>query len=263
MGNAREARDRSRTQFGANADRYATSVVHARGASLERLVELVDPEPDWRGLDIATAAGHTAFAFAPRVGSVAATDLTPEMIELASRRARELGHRNVTTQIADAEALPFAARSFDFATCRIAPHHFPEPRRFVAEAARVLGAGGVFGFVDNVVPDDDPGDVLARTYNDWERDRDPSHVRAISLAEWTELFTDAGFEIRASETASKRMTFRLWVENMQVPEERRPELLRRLLDPSTGLARFLDPTGTSADDATFALLEGLLVAVRR
>jgi len=260
MGNARDAKDRSREQFGANADRYASSEVHAKGASLDRLVELVAPASGWRGIDIATAAGHTAFAFAPQVREVVATDLTPEMVELAERRAAELGHENVVVQIADAEALPFAAGSFDFGTCRIAPHHFPEPAQFVAEAARVLRPGGVFGFVDNVVPDDVE---LAQTYNDWERDRDPSHVQALALETWIELFTGAGFEIRSSETASKRMTFSLWVENMQVPMERRPDLLDRLFDPATRLAEFLDPTGSTAADATFALAEGLVVAVRR
>ena len=259
MGNARDAKDLSRSQFGANAGRYATSEVHAKGASLDRLVELVAPEPSWRGLDIATAAGHTAFAFAPHVDGVVATDLTAEMVELAGRRAGELGHENVVTQLADAEALPFADASFDFATCRIAPHHFPEPARFVAEAARVLRPEGVFGFVDNIVPDDVE---LARSYNDWERDRDPSHVRALALQEWIELFTAAGFEVRVSETASKRLTFDLWVENMQVPTDRRPDLLQRLFDPATRLGEFLDPTGSTADDATFALAEGLLIAVR-
>jgi hypothetical protein len=59
------------------------------------------------------------------------------------------------------------------------------------------------------------------------------------------------------------MTFRLWVENMGVPVERRPDLLERLFDPTTRLAEFLDPTGSTEDDATFALAEGLLVLVRR
>ena len=66
-------------QFGANAAAYATSAVHAQGASLARLVELVQPQPGWRMLDVAAAAGHTAFAFAPHVAQVIATDLTPEM----------------------------------------------------------------------------------------------------------------------------------------------------------------------------------------
>ena len=56
-------------QFGAHAAAYATSSVHAKGASLGRLVELVRPQPSWQALDVATGAGHTAAAFAPRAGS--------------------------------------------------------------------------------------------------------------------------------------------------------------------------------------------------
>ncbi|MCP4428488.1 MAG: methyltransferase type 11, partial [Chloroflexi bacterium] len=70
-------------QFGANAAAYATSKPHAKGASLARLVELTRPQPDWQMLDVATAAGHTAFIFAPHVAHVWATDITPEMLALA------------------------------------------------------------------------------------------------------------------------------------------------------------------------------------
>ena len=66
-------------QFGAHAAAYSTSTVHAKGASLARLVELVKPQPDWRALDIATGSGHTAAAFAPHVSRVTASDITGEM----------------------------------------------------------------------------------------------------------------------------------------------------------------------------------------
>ena len=50
-----------REQFGANAAAYVSSPTHAQGASLARLVECVAPQAEWRGLDLATAAGHTAW----------------------------------------------------------------------------------------------------------------------------------------------------------------------------------------------------------
>ena len=100
-------------QFGVNAANYATSPVHAKGASLERLVELTGPGPDWVCLDVATAAGHTALAFAPHVARVVASDLTPEMIAEAQKLGGERGVTNMEFAIADAEALPFADKSFD------------------------------------------------------------------------------------------------------------------------------------------------------
>ncbi len=145
-------KEQVRAQFGTHADAYATSKVHAQGASLARLVELVNPQPHWHALDVATAAGHTAFIFAPHVADVVATDITPEMLPVAARVAGEKGITNVTLREADAEDLPFADATFDLVTCRIAPHHFPNISRFLAEAARVLRPGGVLAVVDNIVP---------------------------------------------------------------------------------------------------------------
>lgn len=252
------AKDRNRSQFGANAANYATSVVHAKGASLARLVEVVEPQAQWHSLDVATAAGHTAFAFAPHVSTVTATDLTPEMVELCAERAVELGHTNVTTKLADAESLPFEDASFDLVTCRIAPHHFPNPAKFVSEVARVLVPGGTLALVDNIVPNDDL--AVAQFYNDWERRRDPSHVRCLSMAEWTSLIGDAGLVVRVAETAPKRMGYQMWVDNMDVPQADRPGLLTDLLNASQEVRDFLRPDGTTQEDAVFHLTEGLIVA---
>jgi protein-L-isoaspartate O-methyltransferase len=59
-------------KFGEAAADFAASAVHARGPSLARLIELANPKPSWRVLDIATGAGHTALAFAPLVARVTA-----------------------------------------------------------------------------------------------------------------------------------------------------------------------------------------------
>lgn len=254
-----DAKDLNRTQFGANANNYADSVVHAKGASLARMVELVEPQPEWRVLDIATAAGHTAFAFAPHVAHVTASDLTPEMVALAQERANELGHDNVTAELADAEALPFEDGSFDLVTCRIAPHHFPNPAEFIDEVARVLVPGGTFAMVDNIVPDDAE---VALFCDDWERRRDPSHVGCLSMTEWSRLMSDSGLVIQTSETAPKRMGFLFWVNNMNVPEELRPELLTDLVSATPAVRAFLRPEGSTQDDALFYLTEGLLIATK-
>ena len=66
-------------KFGAASTDCAASAVHAKGGSLARLMELVDPKPSWRVLDVATGAGHTALAFAPRVAKVTASDITDQM----------------------------------------------------------------------------------------------------------------------------------------------------------------------------------------
>src|SRR5580692_2554848 len=140
-------------RFGAFAATYATSRSHAKGNSLTRLVELAAPQPAWTALDIATGAGHVALTFAPYVAHVVASDLTPQMLDVARGLARDRNIANMSYVDVRAEALPFADATFDLVTCRIAPHHFEDVQRFVAESARVLHSGGLFALVDNISPD--------------------------------------------------------------------------------------------------------------
>ena len=249
-----------RQQFGANAANYATSTVHAKGASLNRLVEVMDPKASWQMLDIATAAGHTAFVFAPHVAEVVASDLLDEMLEVARGEAERRGIANVQFRAADAEALPFADASFDGVTCRIAPHHFADQAAFVSEVARVLRPGGSFGLVDNMVNTEASAFV-----NDWEQKRDPSHVLARSVDDWLGLITDAGLVVTSTETMAKRMEFAAWTENMSVPEPVRVELLAELETAPAAAAAYLRPSIETPGDqssAAFHLTEGIITAVK-
>jgi ubiquinone/menaquinone biosynthesis C-methylase UbiE len=243
------SKDLVQQQFGANAAAYLTSTVHAKGASLARLVELVKPGRNWVALDVATGAGHTAAAFAPHVAKVIASDLTPEMLEQARKLAAEKGFSNMETAIADAESLPFPDATFDLVTCRIAPHHFPSVAMFLAESDRVLKRGGIFALVDNVSPDPEttPGFSKAElldaavAYNAFEKVRDPSHGRALATAEWLELIEDTGLRLRHREHAPKAMDFASWVKTMNVPAETVPRLRAMLADASPALKAFLKP----------------------
>ena len=256
-------------QFGANAAAYATSAVHAKGASLARLVELVRPQADWAALDIATGAGHTAAAFAPHVGEVIASDLTPEMLDEAAKLAAAKGYANMTTAPADAERLPFPDARFDLVTCRIAPHHFPDIPAFLRESRRVLKPGGTFALVDNVAPDETttpgfPASDLAAAdaaYNGFEKKRDPSHGRALTTAEWTRNISEAGLELVHAEHAPKTMDFATWCKTMQVPAATVAELRSVLTGASGALAAFLKPT-IDGDKIGFTLDELIAIAKR-
>src|SRR5216684_4048883 len=190
-------------QFGATAAHYLTSKPHAKGKSLERLVELVQPQPAWRALDVATGAGHTAYAFAPHVARVWATDITEEMLALVRDEIAKRKLANVRVAYAKAEALPFEDQTFDLVTCRIAPHHFDSIAAFLDETRRVLKRGGAFALVDNVVPEGSVGDYV----NAFERFRDPSHIRAWSMQEWRDALQRHGFAITHEEQLAKTMEF--------------------------------------------------------
>lgn len=254
-------------QFGPNAANYVVSTVHAKGASLQRLIEIVSPQPDWVALDIATGGGHTALAFAPHVSHVTASDLTEEMLEQVAKQVVEKGIGNVETARADAENLPFADDSFDLVTCRIAPHHFPDIPKFVAESYRVLKPGGTFALVDNISPDavSTPGFSAAeladaaKVYNRFEKIRDPSHGRAWQPGEWAECVTKTGFEIVHEEFLPKKMNFATWVKNMSVPADKVPGLEAMLREASPAFAAYIKPED-GEDGLGFTLTELMLIA---
>ncbi|MEL6372457.1 MAG: methyltransferase domain-containing protein [Pseudomonadota bacterium] len=256
-------------QFGAHAANYVTSVVHAKGASLQRLVEVVAPQADWQVLDVATATGHTAFAFAPHVAEVVASDITGPMLEQAQALARERGITNVTTARADAESLGFEDARFDLVTCRIAPHHFTNIAAFLSSAHRVLKPHGTLAIVDNIAPDalSTPGfDATALrdaavTYNAFETLRDPSHARALALAEWRELLGDTGFTLRHEERLAKDMAFTPWAERLGASPAVIDRLREMLGQASPALEAFLRPREHEGD-IWFTLDEALLVASR-
>src|SRR5262245_14951684 len=236
-------------QFGQHASAYATSTVHAKGASLTRLVELVKPQPSWQALDIATGAGHTAAAFAPHVARIIASDLTEEMLQEAAKLAAAKGFANMETARADAEALPFEDARFDLVTCRLAGHHFPVVPTFVAEVWRVLRGGGVFALVDNISPDAEstPGFSTAElrdaalVYNAFEKIRDPSHGRCLGMAEWAEMLSDTGFEVLHKERLPKDMEFQPWAERLGCNAATIERLRAMLTEGTPALKAFLEP----------------------
>lgn len=218
-------------QFGATAEGYVTSTIHAEGADLARMVTLVAPRGDEYALDIATGGGHTALAFAPYVREIVATDLTAPMLAAAAQFIRGRGVNNVRFARADAEALPFADRSFDLVTVRIAPHHFPQPATFVREVARVLRMGGCFAFDDNIAPE---AAELAAFINRVEQWRDPSHIRCLTIAEWCALVAEAGLTVTDCELQPrKRHDFADWTARMHMPVDERAALTAWLLAAPT------------------------------
>jgi SAM-dependent methyltransferase len=85
------------------------------------LLEAIDPQPGQHVLELAAGPGETGFMAAQRVGQegrLLCTDQAPEMIEVARRRANELGLTNVDFAVIDAQELELEPASFDAALCR-------------------------------------------------------------------------------------------------------------------------------------------------
>ena len=219
-------------QFTATADAYVTSPGHAAGRDLERVVELVAPEPTTVVLDVATGGGHTAVAVARHARAVVASDLTAAMTERAQHLARGQGLTNVIGMVADAERLPFAAAAFDAVTCRIAPHHFADLETAVEQIARVLRPGGVFVVEDSTVPEEPVG---ATFLNGVEALRDPTHVRSRSPREWRDLLAAAGMVTDVSELHRKRHVLDQWFDRANTPATARGKVIDAFVTAPAGI----------------------------
>ena len=247
----------SDTQFARNAEKYARSTLFAQGDSLDEMVRVTNPQPDWLMLDVATGGGHTAITFAPRVKHVTATDVVPQMLEAASRLARERGLANVTFEPADAESLPYPDASFDLVTCRIAPHHFGDPGQAVREMSRVCKPGGLVAVIDGHTS---PERVVADEINQWEAARDPSHVALLTVNGWSSLFCAADLDAVHLNTFDMWLDFDEHMRRASVSEADAARLRDQLVHGSAGMRTWLK---LKTDDDTITFTWPLVLIVGR
>ncbi|MEP9354966.1 methyltransferase domain-containing protein [Xanthobacter sp. KR7-65] len=201
--------------FGPQAAAYVASAVHARGADLEALGALAQELRPARLLDLGCGGGHVSFTAAPFCGAVVAYDLSPDMLGAVAAEASARGLTNISTQEGVAERLPFADASFDMVASRYSAHHWRDVPRGLAEARRVLKAGGVAVFMDVIAPDWPVADTFLQTV---ELLRDPSHGRDYSSQEWERFAEGAGFRVMRTAQRRMRLEFASWVARIRTPE---------------------------------------------
>ncbi len=220
-------------QFDRAAAAYGTSPIFAAGHDLALMVEAAQPTAAMTVLDVGTAAGHTAFAFAPHVREIVGTDVSAGMLAEATRQAESRGLTNVRFEAADLAALPFPDAAFDIVTCRFVVHHLPALAPMLLDIARVLKPGGQFVVVDTVSPEDAS---LADFLNTVERLRDPSHGRDWSLSEWQAAGEAIGVPFTVVTQWWLSLEFADWTARQQTPPDA-IAALERLFDTATPAAR--------------------------
>jgi SAM-dependent methyltransferase len=170
----------------------------------ETLCEAVDVGPGDRVLDVAAGNGNASLAAARRGAEVVASDYVPALLELARRRADAEG-LELTTEVADAEALPFPDASFDVVLSTFGVMFTPSQEAAAAELARVCRPSGRIGLA-SWVPEGFIGELL-RTVGRYVPP--PAGLRPPSLWGTQERVAELlGDHARMVSAARRRFVFR-------------------------------------------------------
>ena len=190
-----------------------------RAADLsERVRRLLGP---FRGtevvLDSGSGTGALAFALAPYVGEVVATDTREDYLEAA----RAIAPENVRLLEGDATALPFGYATFDIAGCLRLLHHVRRPELAVSELVRVTRPGGRVLIVDQLGSIDP---LRSLEMDRFERLRDPSHQRLLPDADIHGFLDANDLVLLSHEVTRERVDLEQRLELAEVPEEERVRL---------------------------------------
>src|SRR4051812_15424281 len=119
------------------ADHYGDAFGALTSQTIPPLLRAAAAQKGTRLLDVASGPGYVAGEAAALGALPIGVDFAEEMVALASHR-----YPSLTFQQGDAEALPFADRSFDAVTINFGVLHLARPDTALAEAHRVLTPGG-------------------------------------------------------------------------------------------------------------------------
>src|SRR5687768_8703234 len=95
------------------ADAYTAEIVPLFERYAEDALAMAGVPDGGRVLDVACGPGTLALLAAPRAGHVDAIDFSPAMVDRLRARIAATGVTNVTAQVGDGQALPFADASYD------------------------------------------------------------------------------------------------------------------------------------------------------
>jgi SAM-dependent methyltransferase len=191
-------------------------------------------KPGARILDVACGAGYPSLTAAVSVrprGRVVATDISPNMIAVASRRAQKRGIDNIDFLEMDAEDLQLEDNSFDAVTNAYGLMFCPDTLGALHEAHRVLRPSGrcalvtwdepskspyftvIVGVASKFLslPPTDPADpgpfrlaasrnlesmLQSSGFSDVRVDSYPMTVECASVAEYCQIFADVAWKAR-------------------------------------------------------------------
>jgi SAM-dependent methyltransferase len=166
MASADEIRDGQRATWAALSagwEKWDSVIMDQLGPVGAAMIERLDIADDQQHLDIASGTGEPGLSIASLVpnGRVVLTDLVPEMLDIAARRARRQGVTTIETKVCSADDLPFDDASFDSVSVRFGYMFFPDVAKATAEFARVLKPRGRLCSSVWIKPDENPWTSIA------------------------------------------------------------------------------------------------------
>jgi ubiquinone/menaquinone biosynthesis C-methylase UbiE len=125
----------------------------------QRMLEGAGLKPGDHVLDIAAGTGDQSILAARVVGpsgSILATDISADMLNIAARVAQREGLTTITTRVMDAEELDLEGSAFDAVICRLGLMLIPHLQQALTEIRRVLKPGGKLAALVWSAPDHNP-----------------------------------------------------------------------------------------------------------
>jgi ubiquinone/menaquinone biosynthesis C-methylase UbiE len=118
----------------------------AENAARRHYLEVLDPRPGERIIDVGAGTGLATIEIARRIvpaGKVVAFDPSAPLLDVAKASAAATGLAEVVEcRVGDARAIPFADGAFDGAFCHWVLLHVSPPEGIVREMRRVVRPGG-------------------------------------------------------------------------------------------------------------------------
>src|SRR5262249_30352005 len=128
--------------------------LHVADTAVENAIAAALDERPFRSLlDLGTGTGRMLELFAPSIERGLGLDLSPDMLAIARSRLERAGLRHCSVRQGDIYDLALPKDSFDVVLIHQVLHFLDDGARAVAEAARMLRAGGRLLGVDFAPPD--------------------------------------------------------------------------------------------------------------